>query len=62
MDLITQQWISCSVWRSTIGWGKWLHNDRIPDRKKILGNMTYLGWYIVVKVPAVLRIVEFGTR
>jgi hypothetical protein len=35
MDLITQQWISGSVWRSTIGRGKWLHNDRTPARKKI---------------------------
>jgi hypothetical protein len=24
MDLITQQWISGSVWRCTVGWGKWL--------------------------------------
>lgn len=33
MDLITQQWISRSVWRCTIGRGEWLHNDRIPARK-----------------------------
>jgi hypothetical protein len=35
MDLITQQWISGSVWGCTICWGKWLQNDRIPDRKKM---------------------------
>jgi hypothetical protein len=25
-------------------------------------KLTYLGWYIVVKVPGVLRIVEFGSK
>jgi hypothetical protein len=27
-----------------------------------LRNITYLGWYIVVKMPGILRIVEFGTK
>jgi hypothetical protein len=61
MDLITQQWISGSIRGSTIGWSKWLHNHRIPDGRK-RRNQTHLSRNVVVKVPSVLGIVEFGTE
>jgi hypothetical protein len=61
MDLITQQWISRRVWRSAICWGKWLHkgSDPLPDE---VGDSTYLSWYVIVKVPGVLRVAEIGTK
>jgi hypothetical protein len=35
-------------------------NDRIlPDE---VGDSTYLSWYIIVKVPGVLRVAEIGTK
>jgi hypothetical protein len=61
MDLITQQWISGSVRRCTVGWGKRLTN-MIESPSGKLRNLSYLGWYIVVKMPGVLRIVEFGSK
>ncbi len=39
----------------------WLYNDRIPARNE-MRVPTYLGWYVVVKVPGVLRIVKFWTE
>lgn len=61
MDLVTQQRISGSIWGSTIGRSKWLQNDRIPIGRNAK-KLTYLGWNIVLKMPGVLRMVEFGTK
>jgi len=64
LDLVTQQWISGSVWRSTIDWGKWLHNtlDRISIGRKKEKNSTHLGWNVILKMPSVFGIAEFGTE
>jgi hypothetical protein len=61
MDLVTQQWISSSIWSSTIGWSKRLHNDRIAVGRK-RKHRTHLSWNVIVKVPRVLGIMEFGTE
>jgi hypothetical protein len=64
MDLVTQQWISGSVWRSTIGWSKWLHNtprSNLQEEKKEK-NSTHLDWNVVLKVQSVFGIAGFGTE
>jgi hypothetical protein len=61
MDLVTQQWISSSIWSNTIGWSKRLHSDRIAVGRK-RKHRTHLSWNVIVKVPRVLGIMEFGTE
>ena len=61
IDLIMQQWFSGSVWRSTIGWGKWLHDDGGRSMGRRLRNQTYFGWYrLSIKVLGVFGIAVFG--